>query len=38
MSRRVAGADPVYGDALVARMITGIMHKGKKTVAEKIVY
>jgi len=36
--RRAAGADPVYGDALVARMITGIMHKGKKTVAEKIVY
>ncbi|HSG06186.1 MAG TPA: 30S ribosomal protein S7 [Nitrospiria bacterium] len=36
--RRVAGADPVYGDPLVARMITGIMRKGKKTVAEKIVY
>ena len=38
VSRRVASADPVYGDALVARMITGIMRKGKKTVAEKIVY
>ncbi|UCD46858.1 MAG: 30S ribosomal protein S7 [Deltaproteobacteria bacterium] len=36
--RRVAGADPVYGDPLVARMITGIMRKGKKTVAERIVY
>jgi small subunit ribosomal protein S7 len=28
----------VYGDPLVARMITGIMRKGKKTVAERIVY
>lgn len=28
----------MYGDPLVARMITGIMRKGKKTVAEKIVY
>jgi len=36
--RRDAGADPVYGDPLVARMITGIMRKGKKTVAERIVY
>ncbi len=36
--RRAVGADPVYGDPLVARMITGIMRKGKKTVAEQIVY
>ena len=36
--RRATGADPVYGDPLVARMITGIMRKGKKTVAENIVY
>ncbi len=38
VSRRVVGADPVYGDPLVARMITGIMRRGKKTIAEKIVY
>ena len=38
VSRRVVGADPVHGDALVARMINGIMRKGKKTIAEKIVY
>ncbi len=38
VSRRVPGADPVYGDPLVARMIAGVMRKGKKTVAERIVY
>jgi len=38
VSRRVVGADPVYGDPLVARMISGIMRKGKKTIAENIVY
>ncbi len=38
VSRRSGEADPVYGDPLVARMINGIMHKGKKTVAESIVY
>jgi small subunit ribosomal protein S7 len=38
VSRRVTGPDPVHGDALVARMITGVMRRGKKTVAEKIVY
>jgi small subunit ribosomal protein S7 len=36
--RRSGEPDPVHGDALVARMITGIMRKGKKTVAERIVY
>jgi small subunit ribosomal protein S7 len=38
VARRSGGADPVHGDALVARMINGIMQKGKKTVAERIVY
>ncbi|MDH3238596.1 MAG: 30S ribosomal protein S7 [Deltaproteobacteria bacterium] len=38
VSRRSGGADPVHGDPLVARMINGIMRKGKKTVAERIVY
>ncbi len=38
VSRRVIEADPVYGDALVARMIHGIMKQGKKRVAEQVVY
>ncbi len=38
VSRRVIDADPVYGDALVARMIHGIMKQGKKRVAEQVVY
>ncbi len=38
VSRRVIEADPVYGDALVARMIHGIMTQGKKRVAEQVVY
>jgi len=31
-------ADPKYNDVLVARLINVIMHDGKKTVAESIVY
>ncbi|MGE5190836.1 MAG: 30S ribosomal protein S7 [Gemmatimonadota bacterium] len=38
VSRRVIGADPVYGDPLVAKMIHGIMKQGKKRVAERVVY
>ena len=38
VSRRVIEADPVYGDALVAKMIHGIMREGKKSVAERVVY
>ena len=38
VSRRVIEADPVYGDALVAKMIHGIMKQGKKRVAEQVVY
>ncbi len=38
VSRRVIDADPVYGDALVAKMIHGIMKQGKKRVAEQVVY
>ena len=36
--KRVIEADPVYGDALVAKMIHGIMKQGKKRVAEQVVY
>ncbi|WP_448522960.1 30S ribosomal protein S7 [Pseudothermotoga sp.] len=35
--RKIA-PDPVYGDALVAKLINKIMWDGKKTVAQKIVY
>jgi len=35
--RKIA-PDPVYGDALVAKLINRIMWDGKKTVAQKIVY
>ncbi len=38
VSRRVIEADPVYGDALVAKVIHGIMKQGKKRVAEQVVY
>src|SRR3972149_11987810 len=38
VSKRVEEAGPVNGYSLVARMINGIMRKGKKTIAEKIVY
>ena len=38
VSKRVIEADPVYGDALVAKMINGIMKQGKKRVAEQVVY
>ena len=38
VSKRVIEADPVYGDALVAKMIHGIMKQGKKRVAEQVVY
>ncbi|MCL5883894.1 MAG: 30S ribosomal protein S7 [Deltaproteobacteria bacterium] len=36
--RREIVSDPVYGDALVARMINTVMRKGKKSVAQGIVY
>ena len=37
-ARREIASDPVYGDALVARMINTVMRKGKKSVAQGIVY
>jgi small subunit ribosomal protein S7 len=38
VSRRVTAADPVYGDVLVAKMISAVMKQGKKSVAEGVVY
>src|SRR5512145_2291583 len=38
VSKRVIEADPVYSDALVAKMIHGVMKQGKKRVAEQVVY
>ncbi len=36
--RRATLPDPVHGDVLVAKMINAIMRKGKKSVAESVVY
>ncbi|MBF8257739.1 MAG: ribosomal protein S7 [Actinobacteria bacterium] len=38
VSKREVMADPVYGDALVARVIHAVMKQGKKRVAENVVY
>jgi len=38
VSKRVVTADPVYGDALVAKVIHAVMKQGKKRVAENVVY
>ncbi len=36
--RRTVSPDPVYDDALVARFINYVMHSGKKSVAQRIIY
>lgn len=38
VARRVPRPDVVYGSRLVSRLITQIMRRGKKSVAERIVY
>lgn len=38
VQKRLTLPDPVYHDALVTKFITGLMHKGKKSVAERIFY
>lgn len=35
---RVPGADPIYGSPLVTQVINKVMTRGKKSVAEQIVY
>ena len=36
--KRVINPDPLYGDLIVAKFVNNLMKKGKKSVAEKIVY
>ena len=36
--KRTINPDPVFGDIVVAKFINNLMKKGKKSVAEKIVY
>ncbi len=38
ISRRPIHADPVYGSELLAKFINHIMKRGKKSIAEQIVY
>lgn len=38
VERREVMPDPIYGDKLVAKFINIVMRRGKKSVAEKIVY
>ncbi len=36
--KRIINPDPVYGDRLVSKLINVVMTRGKKSVAEQIVY
>ena len=36
--KRLISPDPIYGNILVARFINRLMHNGKKTVAQRVVY
>src|SRR3990167_6227922 len=36
--KRLISPDPIYGNILVARFINRLMHDGKKTVAQRVVY
>ncbi len=38
IKKRIIAPDPIYNDALVAKFINHIMKRGKKTIAQKIVY
>ncbi len=38
VEKREVMPDPIYGDKLVAKFINMVMRKGKKSIAEKIVY
>lgn len=38
VSRRIPAPDPVYGSRRVAKFINNLMHDGKKTVAQKVLY
>ncbi|MBN1688910.1 MAG: 30S ribosomal protein S7 [Candidatus Omnitrophica bacterium] len=36
--KRYSPPDPIYGDALVAKLINIVMERGKKSLAQRIVY
>lgn len=36
--KRIILADPIYGSKIVTKIINRIMHDGKKTVAQRLVY
>lgn len=36
--KRLISPDPIYGNILVAKFINRLMHDGKKTVAQRVVY
>ncbi len=38
VERREGGPDPVFGNPLVQKFVNCVMHKGKKSVAQNIVY
>ena len=38
VSKRLTIPDPKYGDELVTRCVNAMMKKGKKSLAQKIVY
>jgi small subunit ribosomal protein S7 len=38
VSRRTVGPDPVFGNATVTRLVNKVMTRGKKSLAERIVY
>jgi small subunit ribosomal protein S7 len=38
VSKREVSADPKYGDVLIQKFINKVMIKGKKSIAEKVVY
>ena len=38
VSKRKISPDPIYNDKLVAQLINNILRKGKKSLAERIVY
>ena len=38
IERREVSSDPIYGNPLVEKLINCVMEKGKKAVAQRIVY
>ena len=38
IEKRIIAPDPIYNNVLVAKFINHIMERGKKTIAQKIVY